>query len=192
MQLSDLDVNAVYSYADYLKWQFEERVELIRGKVFQMSPAPNYAHQNLASRLHGYLWSHLKDRTCKVFFAPFDVRFPGKSKKDEDIVTVLQPDLCVICDLSKLDERGCNGAPDLVIEILSPSNNKRDLKYKYGVYEECGVKEYWIVYPSEQTITIHTLTEGRYVASRPLTTDDTIQSVVLPGLDLKLDDIFEQ
>jgi len=97
MQLSNLDLSKMYTYADYLKWQLDERVELIRGKIFRISPAPNYEHQRISSDLHGFIWSYLRDKKCKVFSAPFDVLLTIKSKENEMINTVLQPDICVIC-----------------------------------------------------------------------------------------------
>src|ERR1700761_3418608 len=122
MELADLDINKVYSYADYLKWNFKERVELIKGKLFKMSPAPNRMHQKLSVHITGHLWNYLRGNTCNLYSAPFDVRLPRKSANDTDIITVLQPDICVICDESKLDDKGCLGAPDIVVEILSPGN----------------------------------------------------------------------
>jgi Uma2 family endonuclease len=128
-----------------------------------------------------------------VFFAPFDVRLPRQSNNDEDIITVLQPDLCVVCDKAKLaDIRGCLGAPEIVVEILSPSNSKKELKYKYDVYEEAGVKEYWVVYPQEKTMTVYTLIEGKFVASRPMVIGDMVASSVLPGFSLDLSEIFAE
>ena len=143
--LEDIDPTLTYSYAHYLTWLFDERVELIKGQVFKMSPAPSPYHQQISVRLASELFVFLKNRKCKVYTAPFDVRFPKESTEDKDIYTVLQPDICVICDLAKLDTRGCIGAPDIVVEILSPGNNKTELLNKYSVYEESGVKEYWVV-----------------------------------------------
>lgn len=190
MKLADLDMNKTYTYADYFKWKFEERVELIKGRIFKMSPAPSRMHQKISSRLHGYLFTFLDGNSCELYSAPFDVRIPRKSKADKDIITVLQPDLCVICDLSKLDDRGCLGAPDLVIEILSPSNNKKELKNKYEVYEEAGVKEYWVVYPAEPGIMIHTLIEDKYVASRMLV-EGLASSSVLAGFSVDVEELFK-
>ena len=179
-----------YSYADYLTWQFEEMVELIRGKVFRNAAAPRRIHQKISGRVFTKIFNHLEKQLCEVYEAPFDVRLPLKSKKNEDIDTVVQPDICVICDLSKLDELGCIGAPDLIIEILSPGNNKKDLIYKYDVYEEAGVKEYWIIHPSEQTLLAYTLIEGKYSPSRLLTSSNFIESQSLPGFILDLEYIF--
>ena len=191
MKLAELDMDKVYTYADYFKWQFEERVELIKGRIFKMSPAPSRLHQKLSSRIH-YAFSHfLRDKVCEVYSAPFDVRIPRKSREDKDINTVVQPDICVICDLSKLDDRGCIGAPDIVVEILSPSNNKKELKYKYDVYEETGVKEYWVVMPTEPAIIIYTLTDGRYVSSRMLIGEDIAVSSVLQGFSISVAELFD-
>jgi Uma2 family endonuclease len=191
MQFSDLDLDKAYSYADYFKWQFDERVELIKGKIFKMSPAPNYLHQRISSDLHGMIWSHLRGKPCKVFSAPFDVRLPRKTKDDKDIITVLQPDICVICDLSKIDKRGCIGAPDIIIEILSPGNNAKEVHNKYDIYEEAGVKEYWVVSPENQTLIINTLIDGKYQPSRQMTTGDRITSSVLPDFSFDLNELFD-
>ncbi len=190
MKLADLDMDKTYTYADYFKWKFEERVELIKGRIFKMSPAPGRKHQLISSRLHGYIFMFLNGSSCELYSAPFDVRFPRKSKEDEDIITVLQPDICVVCDLTKLDDKGCLGAPDIVIEILSKSNNKKELKNKYEVYEEAGVKEYWVVYPDEPGIMIHTLIEGKYAASRMLV-DGLASSTVLSGFSIDIDELFK-
>jgi len=125
-----------------------------------------------------------------VYIAPFDVRLPRKSKNDKDITTVLQPDLCVICDPSKLDVRGCIGAPDIVVEVLSPSNNKKELKNKYEVYEEAGVKEYWVVFPIERTMFIYTLVDGKFSPSKLMVGGDVVTSAILPGFSLDLTELF--
>ncbi len=125
-----------------------------------------------------------------MFSAPFDVRLPRKSKEDKDIITVLQPDICVICDLSKIDTKGCIGAPDIVVEILSPGNNATELKNKYEVYEESGVKEYWVVSPQNNTFIIYTLINGKYDASRLMVAGDVVTSSVLDGFLLDLSELF--
>lgn len=191
MQFSDLDLTKTYTYADYLKWQFSERVELIKGKIFKMSPAPNYSHQRISSDLHGFLWSYLRGKPCKVFSAPFDVLLTVKSKDDKDITTVLQPDICVMCDLSKKDNRGCVGAPDIVVEILSPGNNAKEIINKYELYEQAGVKEYWVIAPQYQTVVVNTLTDGKYHPSRQMASGDVLTSSVLSGFSLDLSELFE-
>ena len=181
-----------YTYADYLKWQLDEQVELIKGKIFRMSPAPKRIHQKVSIDIASKLYNFLKGKPCQVYDAPFDVRFPVKSKKNEDIFTVVQPDICVICDPAKLDEAGCIGAPDIVIEILSKGNNKKELQNKYEVYEESGVQEYWIIHPEEQTVLIYTLVNNQYQPSRLFTRGDEIKTRILPGFILVLDDVFDE
>ena len=181
-----------YSYADYLSWTMDEMVEIIKGRVFKMSPAPKKIHQKISWRLSGLLYNYLKDKKCQAFSAPFDVRLPIKSIKNEEIFTVVQPDICVICDLEKLDDAGCIGAPDLIIEILSKGNNKKELKNKYEVYEESGVKEYWIIHPEEQTLLINKLVDDKYISSRLLTNGDEITTSILPGFVLNLNDVFDK
>jgi Uma2 family endonuclease len=180
-----------YSYADYLTWQLDDMVEIIKGKLFKMAAAPNRIHQKVAGKLHYHLYGILVGNPCEVYIAPFDVRLPTISTDNEDIYTVVQPDTCVICDENKLDGAGCLGAPDLIVEILSPGNNKKELQNKYEVYQESGVREYWIIHPSEQTLLIYSLQNGRYVPSRLFTSGDTVASPIIPGFRLDLEDFFE-
>lgn len=188
----DFNYAGLYTYADYLTWTIEERLELIKGKIFPMS-APNLNHQIIARDLFGPLYNFLKDQHCQPFIAPFDVRLPRKSKQDKDVITVVQPDLCVVCDESKLDHRGCIGAPDLVVEILSPTNSKKELKNKYEVYEESGVQEYWVIYPGQRTIHIFRLnSDGVFISLRPLTEEDVLETPVLPGFRLEVAEIFRK
>jgi Uma2 family endonuclease len=190
MQLSDLDLNKTYTYADYLKWTFDERLELIKGKIFTMSPAPGSVHQLISGAVFFELYSYLKGKPCKVFAAPFDVRLIRRSVNDKDITTVVQPDICVICEPKKVDGKGCIGAPDIVVEILSPGNNKKELRNKFEAYEEAGVLEYWIINPTEKNLLQYILTEGRFQASRPFTIDDKLTTSILPGFTLTIDDLF--
>jgi Uma2 family endonuclease len=190
-----LDLNQTYSYADYLLWQFEERLELIKGKIFRMSPAPSMKHQKVASRLHTYFGSFLLGKSCELFSAPFDVRLfdRKKSKKaNKDIYTVVQPDLCVVCDKEKLDERGCLGAPDLIIEILSKGNSKKEMKIKYELYEEAGVKEYWIVVPYEEFIHQYVLNDKGKYELKGIFVDGSIPCQLFPDLQVDLEKIFEE
>ncbi|SEJ15051.1 Endonuclease, Uma2 family (restriction endonuclease fold) [Cyclobacterium xiamenense] len=180
-----------YTYADYLSWQLDERIELIRGEVFkQAAAAPRRVHQEISMVLSNKLYEFLKGKTCKVYVALFDVRLPVSSRKHEDIDTVVQPDLCVVCDPEKLDELGCVGAPDLIVEILSPGNNKKEIQLKYEVYEASGAKEYWVVHPDERTLLIYTLETGKYRPSRLFTLGDRVSSQALPGFELDLDEVF--
>ena len=189
--LSQLDLSKQYTYADYLTWQIKERIELIMGKIFNMSPAPKAQHQYMSGIVFTAISVHLKKNKCKVFAAPFDVRLPIKNHRGEPN-TVVQPDICVICDPGKIDRYGCNGTPDLIVEIVSDSSVKRDLHEKYDLYEQCGVAEYWIVHPNDKTLSVFLLNEqGKYVPSKPLTYGDIVQSAILPGLQLDLDEVFQ-
>lgn len=187
--LNQLDLNGVYTYADYLLWKLEERVELFKGKIFKMSPAPNVKHQKISRNLTIEIGSLFKHKTCQLFSAPFDVRLP-QNKGDEQIFTVVQPDLCIICDSEKLDERGCVGAPDLVIEILSPGNSKKEMKNKFELYEEAGVREYWVVHPTEENVLVYVLENGEFKGTKPVV-DDYITSYVFPDLKVHTNDVFK-
>jgi Uma2 family endonuclease len=192
MQLSDLDLTKTYTYADYLKWTFDERLELIKGRIFKMSPAPGSVHQRLSFRLTLWMGTYLKGKSCELFAAPFDVRLPRVSQEDGKVITVVQPDICVICDRSKIDDKGCLGAPDIVVEILSPGNNKKELQNKYEVYEEAGVLEYWIIHPLEKTFFKYILTKGQFQSSRMLTIGDEVTTPILPGFVLSLEELFAE
>ncbi|RYE30011.1 MAG: Uma2 family endonuclease [Sphingobacteriaceae bacterium] len=192
MRLSDLDLSKTYTYADYLQWKFDERIELIKGKIFKMSPAPSSAHQRTSRIILVALDIFLQGQPCEVFNAPFDVRLNKITKNSEQVQTVVQPDICVICDRSKIDEKGCLGAPDIVAEILSPGNNKKELQNKYEVYQENGVLEYWIVSPQDKTFLKYTLNdEGIYISSKLLTVGDEVITPVLPGFVLNLEHVFK-
>lgn len=191
--LTDLDFGKQYSYADYLTWQFTERVELLRGFIRQMS-APGVKHQKVSRQLAKHLLNFFDKSTCEVFIAPFDVRlYDGRKSKlsDKDIFTVVQPDLCVICDADKLDERGCNGAPDWIIEIISPTNPQTDLRDKYTLYQENGIAEYWIVFPNEQIVEQFVLQNGAYYLHAAYGKEDTAAPLLFPQLSIPLQDVFE-
>jgi len=191
--IDQLDLKGSYTYADYLLWQFQERVELIKGKIFKMSPAPSRGHQKVSLKLTRELDKVFINHNCELYIAPFDVRLVNfkKSSAENQIFTVVQPDLCVVCDLEKLDEKGCLGSPDLIIEIVSKGNSKKDLTIKYDLYEENGVQEYWIVNPSEKDVHIYTLSNGKYTGSRPYLTEMEIESPTFPELKFEVDKIFE-
>lgn len=189
--INQLDFNKKYTYADYITWQFEEMVELIRGRIFKMSPAPNPIHQSVSGELFFQIKAYLKGKRCKVFHAPFDVRLPGSN--EENTNTVVQPDISVVCDLDKIDHRGCNGAPDWIIEILSQSTAQKDLTEKFDLYQNSGVKEYWIVHPNEGTIIPYILDANqRYVAIRPnpFVTGEQLPVNSLPGFEVDLGEVF--
>ena len=191
--INQLDFSKTYSYADYLTWQFQERIEIFKGKVFKMSPAPNTFHQKVSMKLTGFLLQKFEAHSCKLFAAPFDVRLLDKKKSttDSQVFTVVQPDLCIICDENKLDSRGAFGAPDLVIEILSPGNSKKEMKYKFDLYQEAAVLEYWIVHPEDKTVFIYVLKEDTFIGMHPLIEEDQINSPLFPQLDFILEDIFK-
>ena len=192
--INQLDVNGTYTYADYLLWRFKEQVELLRGKLFRMSPAPREIHQRVSMYLSGELYNFFKDKTCRFYSAPFDVRIPAKGTKettDNQIYTIVQPDLCVVCDLEKIDGRGCVGAPDLVVEILSPSNSRKDLKDKYEIYEEAGVPEYWIVDADDKAIYRYVLQEGVYIGLPPISEGDVFHSRKFPEMEIDTRLIFK-
>ena len=210
-QLSQLDLNGTYTYADYLNWLLDDRLELIKGKIMLMAPAPNVNHQGISFRLSGMLYPYFKTKRCQVFAAPFDVRLYDHKKSAvansdcmdaggratqgavaEDIFTVVQPDLCVICDDQKLDVQGCLGAPDWIIEILSKGNTKREMQIKYALYQESGVKEYWMVYPYEQAIHQFVLNdnEDSYQLIKMYCDDDIATPFVFPDLTIDLKEVF--
>ena len=190
--LAQLDLNGTYSYADYLQWRFDERVELLRGKIFPMTPAPNVRHQRVATAILGNLFIHFRGKECQLFSAPFDVRLYNRKKSlkaSKEIYTVVQPDICVICDQSKLDKQGCNGAPELVIEILSPGNSKREVNEKFELYQEAGVQEYWLVEPAEELVFVYVLNEQeKYIGLKPAA--DFVTSPLFPDLTLDLAEVF--
>ncbi len=192
MTFAELDLNGTYTYADYLKWTFEERLEIIKGKIFPMS-APARIHQRISWKFTEAIVKFLEGKKCEAYAAPFDVRLtPLKRDKSNKVHTVVQPDLCVICDLDKLDDKGCVGAPDLIIEILSPGNSRKEMKEKYEVYEENGVKEYWLVEPQDKCVFVYVLNEtGKYIGLQPVTDEDILTSTTFPDLQIDLSRVFD-
>lgn len=189
--LEQLDLSKQYSYADYLKWHITERLELIRGYIRKMS-APSREHQAISRNLGRQIDAYFYTRKCEWYSAPFDVRIPRFDKKlEKDVLTVVQPAICVICDESKLDKRGCIGAPDLIVEILSPGNSKKEMKEKFEVYEEAGVKEYWIVNTFDKNVLIFTLNDtGKFIGQRPYVEDEIMNSYTFPELSIDLNKVF--
>ncbi|MDR0491717.1 MAG: Uma2 family endonuclease [Oscillospiraceae bacterium] len=171
-----------YTYADFCTWDDDKRWELIDGIAYALA-SPLLAHQSVSSRLLGQLFAFLRDKPCKVFAAPLSVRLNADSADD----TVLQPDIVVVCDRSKLDKKGIVGAPDMVIEILSPSTARRDKFEKLRIYENAGVREYWIVDPDSKTAQVHILRDGVFDFN---IYGDTAPVHVLDGCRIALDDVF--
>ena len=189
--ISALDLNKQYSYADYLTWKFEERVELIKGRIFKMTPAPARKHQKISGKLFTRFSNFFYQHSCDVYSAPFDVRFPS-GEGNKQTYTVVQPDISRICDKSKLDDRGCVGAPDLIVEILSPATSKKDAKDKFYLYEENGVKEYWMADPNTKLLDIFVLGDDKkYHFAGKFTEEDTVKVSIFPELEIDLKEVFE-
>lgn len=184
---------ARYTYADYLTWSDGERWELIDGVAYSMTPAPSRLHQEISMELSRQFSSGRRGKNCKVYAAPFDVRFPAPGETGETTSTVVQPDLVVVCDPAKLDDKGCYGAPDLVVEILSPDSAARDMKEKFLLYERAGVAEYWIVYPAEKMVMVfHRGPDGAYGRPANFTSEECIPVGVLPELEIDLATVFAE
>ncbi len=190
-EVEEPDPSLTYTYADYYRWNFMERLELLRGKIFQLSAA-NTKHQRVSQKLGYELYGFLKEKTCQVFIAPFDVRLPVKNRKrDDQITTVVQPDICIFCDPAAIDERGACGIPDLAVEILSRSNPKHDLLEKYDVYQEAGVKEYWIIDPVKEIVMVSILEEqGKFGPTKILTDHQILAPRCVPGFSISANQLF--
>ena len=190
----NLDGSKHYTYADYLTWLDDKRRELIDGFIHLMS-APMLKHARISLDLSFLIGTFIKMKKgkCQVFHAPFDVRLPLNGSKDDDkIFDVVQPDICVVCDLTKLDDRGCVGAPDLIVEVLSRSTLKKDWNYKFNLYEKAGVREYWIVDPKAKMANVFLLQpDGQYDMGTVYDSDQKAPVTVLEGLEIDLNEIFE-
>jgi Uma2 family endonuclease len=183
-----------FTYADYLTWPEDERWELIDGAAYAMSPAPGIAHQRISRALTRIIDTHLHGRQCELFAAPLDVRLAAVSGVSDNYVeTVVQPDIFVVCDKDKLDERGCNGAPDFIIEISSPSTGKHDLTIKFDLYERNRVKEYWIIHPAEQTVLVYKMEDDNtYGKPERYAGDDRVPVPLLGELIVDLAEVFAE
>ncbi|MGE5703630.1 MAG: Uma2 family endonuclease [Clostridia bacterium] len=185
MPAKKLPQSQKYSRKDYLAWSDEERWEIIDGTAYNMTPAPSRAHQKISRELLLTFGSYLKRKACEIYDSPFDVFL-----SDDNIV---QPDLVIVCDQAKLTERGCEGTPDLVVEILSPATSKKDLNEKFSLYERFGVKEYWIVFPFEGNSQIHvyTLNEGNaYGEPAVFAKGDFATTTLFEELRIEVSEIF--
>ena len=190
----DLDESKRYTYADYLTWLDDKRRELINGFIHLMS-APNELHARITHLTSWFMESFVRQHkgNCRIYHAPFDVRLPKNNElKDNKIYDVVQPDICVICDLSKLDDRGCIGAPDLIVEVLSPSTLKYDWNYKFNLYEAAGVREYWIVDPKAKVVNVFLLqSDGKYDLGTVYEHNQKVPVHILKGLEIDLNELFE-
>lgn len=188
-EIQEPDLTGSYTARDYISWKTDELMELIKGKVFKMAAAPLWRHQEVLGELHIIFRRYVKN-PCKVGLSPVDVFLihPGEDWKETN--NIVQPDLCIICDPEKIDPRGCMGAPDLVVEILSPSTAKKDVGVKRDLYEEYGVKELWIVHPQDATILVHVLQNGKYHILPLVVKGDTLPSPTFPELIVDLDEVF--
>jgi len=193
-----IDPDKRYSYADYLTWVDNQRRELFDGFVKLMS-APVIMHAVISGNIFARIWPYIKKRegTCKVFHSPVDVRLPKNGETDNDkIYTVVQPDICVVYDPSKIDEKGIIGAPDLVVEVLSPSNTKLMMSKKFDLYEEAGVKEYWVVYPKSGMTVFLLQDNGKYDDGTTYdiiyTPDAKVPVHTIEGLEIGLKELFEE
>ena len=186
--INQLDpINGLYTYAEYLLWKFEERVELLKGKLFKMS-APSINHQRVSRKLSTKIDNYLEGKRCEIFSAPFDVVLKNPNGEDN---TVLQPDLCVVCDPEKLaDGKRCYGAPDWVLEIVSPSNVEKELSKKMHIYEEAGVAEYWVLRPEEKELDIFVLQDNGYIGLKPRFAGEVVSPQKFPDLQINLSEIF--
>ena len=182
-----------YTYGDYRKWPEEERWELIEGVAWNMSPAPYRVHQKTLTRMLGTVIPFLEGKECEVYPVPFDVLLLEEGELEEDDVSsVVQPDISVICDTAKLIKKGCTGPPDWIVEITSPFTASRDFIFKLRLYEKHGVREYWMVDPGNQYVHVYILDdEGRYPADpRVVVPDEVIRCAVLDGLDIETKELF--
>ncbi|MBU8906008.1 Uma2 family endonuclease [Desertibacillus haloalkaliphilus] len=185
------DFSKTYSYADYLRWSEGERVELIDGFPYFMTPAPSRLHQQILLELGTQFHTQLKGHPCEAYVAPFDVRLAeDEDASDDDVFTVVQPDIVVVCDQNKLDKRGCNGVPDLVIEIISPSTASHDYIRKMELYETFGVKEYWIVQPTDQVVMVFKHNQQSFDKPTFYDKESTIEPGVISGVEIQLADVF--
>lgn len=171
-----------YTYADYCRWDDGERWELIDGQAYAMAPGPTRAHQIVVGEMYRQIANALEGQRCQAYVAPFDVRLPRGDEADAQIDTVVQPDIAVYCDPSRLDERGGRGAPDWVIEVLSPASAQHDHVRKRALYERSGVAEYWLAHPTDHVVHVYRAAEGGYGRPDAATFEGNVTSVAAGGV----------
>jgi len=186
MRVDEYNENRRYTYADYLGWEGPERYELFNGEALMMA-SPSVTHQVLQAELLADFVVWLRGKTCKAFGSPMDVRlFPKKDNTDNIVV---QPDLLVVCDQNKLGKKSIDGPPDLIIEIMSPSNSQRDIVRKFHFYLKAGVREYWVIDSESKKINVHIYADGHYI-STSYEDNDRIPVTILPGLEISLEELW--
>jgi Uma2 family endonuclease len=192
MTILQKEENEKYTYIDYLGWSKESRCEIIEGIPYMMSPAPSRLHQEISGELFFQIRSYLNGKDCKIYAAPFDVRlYKDASYEDNNIVNVVQPDITVICDKNKLDERGAKGTPDFIIEIVSKSSTFLDYVKKLNLYGDYGVREYWIVNPLKRNVLVYKISEdGNYGTPDIYMEKDKIQVSIFESLIIDLSSIW--
>lgn len=185
--------NKTYSYADYLDWDNDFNSEAIDGEIISMSPSPTPKHQDIVGELTAEFKMFLRGKKCMAFSAPMDVcLFANKDSEPNTILDWVQPDLLVVCDSSKIGDKNIYGAPDLIVEVLSPSTARNDRLIKYTSYEKAGVKEYWIVDPYNMTVEIYSLEGASFIQSEILGKDDLLTATIFPELEIDLKNIFKE
>lgn len=183
--------NKKYTYTDYIKWPDNERWEIIDGTPYMQS-APTWQHQSISGELYRQISNYLFDKSCRVFAAPFDLCLTENDENMDDVSNVIQPDIIVVCDKTKLRKTGYFGVPEFIIEISSPSTTRQDRVYKFNIYERAGVKEYWIVEPDGKYISVFTLQDNkRYGRPEAYTEAEKVQLSVFSDLILDLKTVFE-
>ena len=183
--------NRRYTYADLLSWDDGVRYELYDGVPVALA-SPSFDHQRISMELSRQLANYLVDKPCQIFAAPFDVRlFEEKDDDPHNVDKVCQPDLMIVCDPEKIDQRGIRGAPDLVVEILSDSTRRNDQLVKYRMYQKAGVREYWVVDPRTRVLLVHTLEEdGQYGSPYVYCPSDTVPMTIAEDCSVDLSSVF--
>ena len=192
--ISQLDLKKRYTYADYLTWTFDDRLELIKGWIYKIGASPNRKHHKVSGNISMILWDFISKKNFHLYKAPFDVRLKKNKGSDSEVDSVVQPDISVFCDLTKLDDRGAIDAPDLVVEITSDSTMKKDYNEKFNLYEENGVQEYWIVNPELKSMEIFTSVDNTFESAGVFNIHDgatEVNSLMFPDLNVNLLEIFK-
>ncbi|ODA39362.1 Uma2 family endonuclease [Desulfosporosinus sp. BG] len=180
-----------YTYFDYVTWPSDNPIELIDGVPYAMTPGPSRIHQKISVELVRQIANYLRKKTCEVYAAPFDVRLTGDDEADEETKNVIQPDISIVCSQEKLDDKGCKGTPDLIMEIVSPSSIAMDYIRKLNLYEKHSVREYWIIHPIDKIIMVYTLIEnGKYARPKVYQIEEVIKISIFDDLSISLAEVF--